>query len=82
MLFTSYGFIIFLAAVIFLYYIIPKKTQWMFLLAASYIFYAFSGLWNFAFVFAVTLSCYIIARVIEKMKNKEDMLNYDVEDIN
>ena len=73
MLFTSYGFIIFLAAVIFLYYIIPKKTQWMFLLAASYIFYAFSGLWNFAFVFAVTLSCYIIARVIEKMKNKEDL---------
>ena len=73
MLFTSYAFIAFIAAVILLYYIIPKKTQWMFLLAASYIFYAFSGLSNFIFIFAVTISCYIIARVIERMKNKEDL---------
>ena len=73
MLFTSYGFIAFVAAVILLYYIVPKKTQWMLLLAASYFFYAFSGLWNFVFIFAVTISCYIIARVIERMKNREDI---------
>lgn len=73
MLFTSYGFIAFLAAVLLLYYIVPKKTQWMLLLAASYFFYAFSGLWNFAFIISVTVSCYVIARIIESMKNREDL---------
>ena len=73
MLFTSYGFIAFVAAVILLYYIVPKKTQWMLLLAASYFFYAFSGLWNFAFIISVTVSCYIIARIIESMKKREDV---------
>ena len=72
MLFTSYGFIAFVAVVLFLYYVVPKKTQWMLLLAASYFFYAFSGLWNFAFILAVTVSCFIIARVIARMKARED----------
>ena len=72
MLFTSYGFIAFLAAVFFVYYLCPPKRQWTVLLAASYIFYAFSGLWNFAFIISVTLSCYIIARIIAKMKERED----------
>ena len=73
MLFTSYGFIAFLAAVLLLYYIVPKRTQWMLLLAASYFFYAFSGLWNFAFIISVTVSCYVIARVIARMKEREDI---------
>ena len=72
MLFTSYGFIAFVAAVILLYYIVPKKTQWVLLLAASYFFYAFSGLWNFAFIISVTVSCYVIARIIARMKERED----------
>lgn len=73
MLFTSYGFIAFLVAVFFIYYFCPPKAQWMVLLGASYCFYAFSGLWNFAFIATVTLSCYIIARVIERMKAREDI---------
>ncbi|MBE6534506.1 MAG: MBOAT family protein, partial [Ruminococcaceae bacterium] len=73
MLFTSYGFIAFVAAVILLYYVVPKKTQWMLLLAASYFFYAFSGLWNFVFIFSVTVSCYVIARIIARMKEQEDI---------
>ena len=72
MLFTSYGFIAFVAAVILLYYAVPKKMQWMLLLAASYFFYAFSGLWNFAFIISVTVSCYVIARIIVGMKERED----------
>ena len=72
MLFTSYGFIAFVAVVLVLYYVVPKKTQWMLLLAASYFFYAFSGLWNFVFIFAVTVSCYIVARIMAKMRARED----------
>ena len=72
MLFTSYGFIAFVAVLLVLYYLVPKKTQWMLLLAASYFFYAFSGIWNFAFIFAVTVSCYIIARAMARMRARED----------
>ncbi len=39
MLFNSLKFIIFFAAAIPLYYLVPKKTQWPFVLAASLIFY-------------------------------------------
>ena len=73
MLFTSYGFIAFVAILLLLYYVVSKKTQWMLLLGASYFFYAFSGLWNFAFIISVTVSCYLIARIISKMKKREDV---------
>lgn len=43
MLFTSVNFAIFLSILFAVYYSSPKKYQWMILLAASYIFYAFSG---------------------------------------
>lgn len=43
MLFTSYGFIAFLAVLFVLYYVIPKRFQWLLLLAADVVFYACAG---------------------------------------
>ncbi len=73
MLFTSYGFIAFLAVLLVVYYIFPKKHQWMLLLIASYVFYAFSGLENILFILATTLSCFFVARIMEKMRVREDV---------
>lgn len=39
-----------------LYYIVPKRYQWWCLLLASVIFYAFSGLENFAFIIVTSFS--------------------------
>ena len=39
MLFNSLTFAAFLIVVFLLYYIIPHKYRWIFLLAASYVFY-------------------------------------------
>ena len=39
MLFNSMTFAVFLTAVFILYYIVPVKFRWIFLLAASYAFY-------------------------------------------
>ena len=72
MLFTSYGFILFVALLIGVYYIFPKRYQWTLLLVASYFFYAFSGLENFAFILFTTLTCFFVARAIERMREKED----------
>lgn len=72
MIFTSYGFIAFVALLLVAYYSVPKKLQWMILLIGSYFFYAFSGIENFIFIIATTLSCFFVAKAIEKLKNGED----------
>lgn len=43
MSFTSVGFLIFVAALVLLYYVLPKKCQWPLLLAASCGFYILGG---------------------------------------
>ncbi len=72
MSFVSYGFIAFFAILLVVYYLFPKKFQWTLLLLASYFFYAFSGIENFIFIVATTVSCFFVARVMEKRKLKED----------
>ncbi len=66
MAFTTIEFVIFLAFVISLYYLIPKKAQWGFLLLVSYIFYFVAGEWYFPFILLTTLSSYFVARLIEQ----------------
>ena len=43
MLFTSYGFIAFLAVLFALYYVVPRRFQWLLLLCADAVFYACAG---------------------------------------
>jgi len=72
MLFTSYFFIAFVAILLVAYYLFPRKCQWPLLLVASYFFYAFSGIENFAFIIATTLSCFFVAIIMEKKRIRED----------
>ncbi len=53
MLFNSFPFLIFFPAVVLLYYVIPKKARYLWLLVASYVFYMW---WNptFALLIAFT----------------------------
>lgn len=64
MLFTSYEFILFLIIVFILYYVIPKKFQWMLLLFASYVFYSYAGIEYMAYILVTTISTYLISRQI------------------
>ena len=43
MQFTSFGFLIFFACALIIYYLIPAKMQWVFLLFLSILFYLLSG---------------------------------------
>ncbi len=73
MLFTSYTFIFFILAVFVLYYAIPKKWQWPFLLFASYGFYAYSG-WKFLFYLLFTsLTAYVATIQIGKLHEKQSV---------
>ncbi len=71
MLFTSYEFLGFLALVLLLYYLAPKKAQWIVLLASSYGFYALADLSYLAFILLTTISSYFAARLMSKMSEKE-----------
>lgn len=67
MLFTSYDFILFLVILFILYYVIPKRFQWMLLLLASYVFYSYAGIKYLAYVLVTTISTYLISRQIGEL---------------
>lgn len=72
MQFTSAPFIVFFAILLLAYYLLPAKIQWMVLLAASYIFYAFAGFKYFGFIIFTTVSSYIATIIMDKNIRKRD----------
>ena len=64
MLFTSYGFLGFLAVLIPAYYLVPKRLQGPLLLAASYLFYFIAGPSYLLYILTTTVTTYYAARRI------------------
>ena len=69
-MFVSYSFIIFLVFVFFLYYIIPKRWQWVLLLIVSLLFYAAADVRYLAFIVATSLSVYAFSLRLEYYSGK------------
>ena len=70
MLFNSWQFLIFLPVVFIVYFLLPKKIRYIWLLIASYFFYAF---WNWKLMYlilATTLVSYLAGLFIPKLKKK------------
>lgn len=74
MAFVSGGFLLFLTIVIAVYFLVPKKIQWVVLLMASYIFYAFSGIKLLFFLMLTTGVTYYTGRVLGRIN--EDTAQY------
>ena len=72
MQFTSFSFLACLAVLFVVYYLIPKKTQWILLLVASYGFYAFAGIEYLAFILFTTVTTYLAAHLIGHRLEKQD----------
>ena len=66
MLFTSWDFALFIAVLVPVYYLVPKRLQQPVLLLANVVFYAFAGLFAFILLFATGLSVYLFAIGIGK----------------
>lgn len=66
MQFVSFGFLLFAAVLLALYYVIPKKGQWILLLAASYVFYLWAGVKILFFILFTTLTTYGAAYLMDK----------------
>ncbi len=61
----------FAAALLVLYYLIPKRGQWMLLLAASYCFYLWAGIEYLGFILLTTLSTYGATMAMAANLNKQ-----------
>ncbi len=66
MSFISIDFALFVTAALAVYYLVPKKIRWIVLLIASYVFYAWTGIGNLAYILVTTVSAYVCAIFIEK----------------
>ncbi|MGN1234742.1 MAG: hypothetical protein ACI4U2_02015, partial [Christensenellaceae bacterium] len=66
MSFTTIAFIVFFAVVLVVYYLVPKKVQWMWLLAASIFFYMYTLWWGIFFLIGTVAFTYALARLIDR----------------
>ena len=68
MLFNSLHFLIFFPAVVLMYYLVPKKVKYLWLLAASYYFYmSWNAKYALLLLFSTTVT-YISGLMMEKIK--------------
>ncbi len=75
---TSIEFLLFAAVCIGVYLVLPKKVQWIFLLAASLVFYMASGVgYTLIYVIISVLSVYIATIFFEKIDGAESVKNKD-----
>lgn len=68
--FTSFHFLLFFPAVCILYYLIPQRYKWQYLLVVSYLFYINWQPIYAVLLFATTVVTYAGARLIEKTEEK------------
>lgn len=71
MLFTSYEFLGFLLILFPLYYLIPKKGQWILLLGASYLFYFMAGAYCLLYILVTTVTVYLLGCRMENLREEQ-----------
>lgn len=71
MLFTSYEFIGFLIVTLILYYALPKKFQWQWLLISSLVFYYLCDVKYLIFILATALTIFLIAKKIQDLSDTQ-----------
>lgn len=69
---TSYGFLLFAGLLLLLYYLVPRRMQWVLLLIASYAFYAFSGVKYLGYILATTVCSYLVSVKLWDLKRRQD----------
>lgn len=75
MVINSLEFIVFVAATVLVYFLMPKKIKWVILLLASYIFYFSNSTKLIVFLLITTLSVYLVALRMGKIdKNAKEKI--------
>ena len=72
MLFTSVEFIIFICVIFVAYYLVPKRAQWILLLAASMLFYYIAGVMGLVYMGITIFANYLIALKVSSERGKKE----------
>ena len=70
MTFVSLTFFLFVAALVLVYFVTPKKYRWIVLLVGSYAFYWSNSAWLVLVLFASTMVTFLIALWIQSVNDK------------
>ena len=73
MSFTSLSFIGFLAAVFVVYYIVPRRIQWVVLLVASLLFYLSAGVKIVFFLFFSTATTFLAGLLLGRLRAEQKL---------
>ncbi len=68
LLFTNYSFFVFLGLLFTVYFVVPKKAQWVVLLVASYVFYFLTSSALPVYMMITTVTVYFAARFMDKIE--------------
>ncbi len=68
---TSNLFLLFVAAAVILYYLVPKKGQWIVLLVCSYVYYAAGNARHLFYILFSTAVVYCFGRLIDRLQKQE-----------
>ena len=74
-MFVSYGFIAFIAILIILYYLVPKRFQWILLLAANFGFYFSAGKFYPIFILVTSISVWLAGVLMSRCDDKLEQYN-------
>lgn len=72
MKFTSFSFLLFAAGLTAVYYIAPKRWQWLLLLIASFSFYLWAGAAYLLYILFTILTTYATIRILDFYQGKYD----------
>lgn len=81
-MFVSLKFILFLLVTLFIYYILPKKCQWIVLLAANFVFYFSAGVTYPVYILFTAITVYTCAIILERNDNRINEYKKDVKNGN
>ncbi len=68
---TSVSFLLFVFALLIVYYVLPKRTQWIVLLVASISFYLMCSLKGIPYILFTATSIYFATRWMESLSRKQ-----------
>lgn len=74
MLFTSPVFLLFITVFLLLYYLLPRRHQWVVLLVSSYVFYLSAGISMVGYLLFTTLTTYSAGRLLSSLNKRRKKL--------
>lgn len=72
---VSYIFVAFLIITMLIYYIVPKKIQWVVILIANFVFYGYAGIKYLILSTATALIVYVFSLVLQKSLDNQEKLS-------